>query len=94
MFVSFFPSFFCLYCFLPRFTDTEPVYEEVIRQIAQSYNKPYPIEVRLKLLGTTEPRTAEIAVTDLGLPLTPQEFLEKFHALCQKGLSQCPMKPG
>lgn len=75
-------------------SDTEPVYEEVIRQIAQTYNKTYPIEVRLKLLGTTEPRTAEIAVTDLGLPITPQEFLEKFHVLCRKLLANCPMKPG
>ncbi|KAM7353155.1 pseudouridine 5'-phosphatase-like Gs1l isoform 2-T2 [Cochliomyia hominivorax] len=74
--------------------DTEPVYEEVIRQIAQSYNKTYPIEIRLKILGTTEPRTAEIAVTDIGLPISPQEFLEKFHELCRTLLTNCPLKPG
>lgn len=77
-----------------RLTDTEPVYEEVIRQIAQTYSKTYPIEVRLKLLGTTEPRTAEIAVTEIGLPISPQEFLEKFHKLCRPLLANCLMKPG
>ncbi|XP_073825690.1 pseudouridine 5'-phosphatase-like Gs1l isoform X2 [Musca autumnalis] len=74
--------------------DTESVYEEVIRQIAQEYDKPYPIETRLKLLGTTEPRTAEIVVNDLGLPITKDEFLQKFHVLCSERLADCPLKQG
>ncbi|XP_011291370.1 probable pseudouridine-5'-phosphatase isoform X2 [Musca domestica] len=74
--------------------DTESVYEEVIRQIAQEYDKPYPIETRLKLLGTTEPRTAEIVVNDLGLPITTEEFLQKFHKLCRERLADCPLHKG
>ncbi|TMW40118.1 hypothetical protein DOY81_014802 [Sarcophaga bullata] len=74
--------------------DTEAVYEEVIRQIAQAYNKSYPLETRLKLLGTTEPRTAEIVVTDLALPISTHEFLEQFHKLCRAKLSDCPLKKG
>ncbi|XP_075152260.1 pseudouridine 5'-phosphatase-like Gs1l isoform X2 [Haematobia irritans] len=74
--------------------DTEPVYEEVIRQIATSHNKPYPLEVRLKLMGTTENRTAEIVVNDLNLPITTDEFLQNFHELCRQRLSNCAIKQG
>lgn len=70
------------------------MYEEVIRQIAQEYDKPYPIETRLKLLGTTEPRTAEIVVNDLGLPIKTEEFLQKFHKLCRERLADCPLHKG
>lgn len=97
--------FFCVFVSFPFFlfsqyfivswtTDTEAVYEEVIRQIAQAYNKSYPLETRLKLLGTTEPRTAEIVVTDLALPISTHEFLEQFHKLCRAKLSECPLKKG
>ncbi|XP_059221053.1 probable pseudouridine-5'-phosphatase isoform X3 [Stomoxys calcitrans] len=74
--------------------DTEKVYEEIIRQIAQSFDKPYPTEVRLKVMGTTEPRTAEIVVADLSLPITTDEFLHKFHELCRQMLSGCPLTKG
>lgn len=58
--------------------DTEKIYEQLIREIAQSFDKPYPFDVRLKLMGTTEQKTAEIAVADLGLPITVPEFLKIF----------------
>lgn len=94
----FFPIFLSIFLFVYIHTldgtDTEAVYEEVIRQIAQTYDKPYPHEVRLKLLGTTEQRTAEIVVTDLSLPISSEEFLQKFNKLCRERLSDCPMKKG
>jgi pseudouridine 5'-phosphatase len=37
--------------------DTEKIYEKIIREIAQNYNKEYPWVTRMKLLGTTERRS-------------------------------------
>uniref|UniRef100_A0A034WRH8 Putative pseudouridine-5'-monophosphatase n=1 Tax=Bactrocera dorsalis TaxID=27457 RepID=A0A034WRH8_BACDO len=57
--------------------DTEVVYEEIVRQIAGSFNKSYPRDVRLKLLGTTEQKSAEIAVNELELPITLMRGAER-----------------
>uniref|UniRef100_A0A1A9WKN8 Pseudouridine-5'-phosphatase n=1 Tax=Glossina brevipalpis TaxID=37001 RepID=A0A1A9WKN8_9MUSC len=61
--------------------DTEVIYEEIIRQIAQEYGKTVPFEVRIKFLGTTNRRTYELAVDELKLPISVEEYGKKFVKL-------------
>lgn len=75
-------------------TDTEPIYEEIVRQIAASFGKPYPFDVRMKILGTTEQRSAQIAVQDLRLPITVDQYLKKYHKLCGELLGNAPLLKG
>ncbi|XP_053961660.1 probable pseudouridine-5'-phosphatase isoform X2 [Anastrepha ludens] len=74
--------------------DTEVVYEEIVRQIADSFKKSYPAEVRVRMLGTTEQRSAEIAVNELDLPVTVEEYLKIFHTKCSEMLGNSSMMKG
>lgn len=73
--------------FVRTFTDTEHIYEGLVRDIAKSCNKPYPWDVRMRILGTTEQMTAKIAVNELHLPITVDEFKQKFTELGRKRLA-------
>lgn len=64
--------------------DTEPIYEGIVGDIAHLFGKPYPHDVRLKVLGTTEQLMAQIAVEELDLPITTGEFHRLFTELCRK----------
>lgn len=66
--------------------DTEKIYERIIENLAKSYNRPYPWDVRMRILGTTERRTCEIAVKELDLPCTVDEFHRQYQLSCLKNL--------
>lgn len=66
----------------------------MIADIAKSYGKSYPLDVRMKILGTTEQRTAEIAVNDLKLPISIGEFHKKFNDLGYQRLGDAPLLRG
>uniref|UniRef100_A0A1L8DCY2 Pseudouridine-5'-phosphatase n=1 Tax=Nyssomyia neivai TaxID=330878 RepID=A0A1L8DCY2_9DIPT len=74
--------------------DTEGIYEGIIGDITKSFNKVYARETRLKVLGTTEQRTAEIVVKDLKLPCTAVEFHRKFTDLGNQRLGNAPFLRG
>lgn len=48
----------------------------------------------MRILGTTEQMSAKIAVTELGLPITVNEFLDLFSALCRKRFANLDLLPG
>lgn len=75
-------------------TDTEKIYEKVIFDIAASYGKPYPWDVRVRLLGTTENATSKIAVTELNLPISVAEFRSQFSSTARKRLCDVSMMKG
>lgn len=64
--------------------DTEHIYEAAVRDIAKSYNKEYPHDVRMKVMGTTEQMTIKIVVEELKLPLSEEEFQNKFNEICRQ----------
>jgi len=82
-----------VYYFLKK-TETEQIYEKIIRDLAASYGKPYPWEVRMRILGTTERRTCEIAVQELGLPCTVDDFQKQFSQSCLDNLGNCNLMKG
>lgn len=70
--------------FFSLIADTEPIYESVVRDIANFYGKPYPHETRMRILGTTEQLTAKIAVSELDLPISTTQFHHLYTALLHK----------
>jgi len=74
--------------------DTEHIYESAVRDIAKMYGKPYPKEVRMRILGTTEQLTAKIAVTELQLPITVTKFRELFSAYLRRRLADLSLMRG
>ncbi|CAG9839856.1 unnamed protein product [Diabrotica balteata] len=74
--------------------ESESIYEKIIDDIAKLYGKRYTEECQHKVLGTREPDTAKIVVQELGLPITPEEFLVLFRKNQETELAQTEMLPG
>lgn len=74
--------------------DTEHIYEAAVRDIAASYNKDYPHDVRMKVMGTTEQMTIKIVIKELELPTTEAEFHKKFNELCRKRFGKLDLLKG
>lgn len=62
--------------------------------MAKSFNKEYDFVTRMKVMGTTEHRTAEIAVKDLNLPITVDEFKKTVQAMGKQRLQNVPLFRG
>lgn len=64
--------------------DTEHIYESVVRDIVRSFGKEYPLEIRMKVMGTTEQMSGKIVVEQLQLPISIAEFLRMHEELCRQ----------
>lgn len=84
----------CLFDMDGLLLDTEPIYESIVGDIAKLFGKPYPRDVRIKVLGTTEQLMAKIAVTDLELPITTAEFHRLFTILCLQRFQNLELMEG
>lgn len=76
------------------FSDTEPIYENVFKEVCEKYGKKLTPEVRVKLLGSTEKRSCEVCVTDLKLDVSLEQFISEFRILSQKRLGNVQLMPG
>ncbi|XP_028144792.1 probable pseudouridine-5'-phosphatase [Diabrotica virgifera virgifera] len=74
--------------------ETESIYEKIIGGITKLYGKRYTEECQHKVLGTCEADTARIVVQELGLPITPEEFLVLFKKKHETELAQAELLPG
>ncbi|XP_031635710.1 probable pseudouridine-5'-phosphatase [Contarinia nasturtii] len=70
------PVSHCLFDMDGLLLDTEFIYENSVREICRSFGKDYPWDVRMKVMGTQEEKTAEIVINDLSLPISIAEFLK------------------
>jgi len=74
--------------------DTEGSHEKVISEIAGRYGKEYTHDVKMKLLGTTEQDTARLAISEMNLPITIQEFRNQYSILCRTAFTNSPFMRG
>lgn len=58
------------------------------------FGKPYPMQTRLRILGTTEQMTGEIAIRDMKLPISSAEFHSIYKDMSQKRLVNLSLMPG
>lgn len=87
--LTFFLFFFCFVS-----TDTERVYQTVFADICKKYNKPFPLQTRLKVLGTTERKSCAITVEDCQLPCTVDDFVKDYKTLSLQRLGNCDVLRG
>ncbi|XP_044259522.1 pseudouridine-5'-phosphatase-like [Tribolium madens] len=74
--------------------ESESAYDKVISEIAEAFGKQYTKDIKIKILGTPEPDTARIAVTEMGLPYTIDQFLEIYRSKVRQELQNPPLMPG
>lgn len=75
-------------------SESESVYDKIIIDIAAQYDKEYTRDIRLRILGTPEEDTARIAVTEMGLPISPEEFLVIYKKKVFQELQNPALMPG
>ncbi|GJQ68874.1 hypothetical protein Trydic_g6070 [Trypoxylus dichotomus] len=74
--------------------DSEKGLDRIISDIARLFGKEYTWQARMKILGTPEKDTAKIAIKELGLPITVDEFIEIYREKVAKELKHPPLLPG
>lgn len=74
--------------------DSEKAYDKMISTIANKFGKEYTVDVRMKILGTPEPITAKLAVDEMQLPITPEEFLKEYREMGKTYLQNPPLFDG
>lgn len=75
------PITHCIFDMDGLLLDTEFIYEKSVRAICESFGKDYRQDVRLKVMGTTEQKTAETVINECEVPLTVEEFLHRLDDL-------------
>ncbi|RUS73163.1 hypothetical protein EGW08_019072 [Elysia chlorotica] len=74
--------------------DTERCYTETISEICQRYGKTFTWEIKAKQMGQKEAVSAKIAIDELGLPLTVDEYLTEVRAKLEEKLPHAQLLPG
>lgn len=76
------------------FADTEKIYDKVLTDLIASMGKKHTMELRMKILGCPELVGCTHIVKDLGLPMTPEEFCEKYQSIAFTKIGDCELMPG
>ena len=76
------------------FSDTEPIYENVFKELCVKYGSELTPQVRVKLLGSTERRSCDVCVTDLKLNVSLDQFIIEFRQISQSRLENVQFMPG
>lgn len=88
------PVTHCLFDMDGLLLDTESIYENSVREICRKFGKEYPWDVRMKVMGTQEQKTAEIVITDLSLPISVDEFLHIQEKIVRKEFTSLNLMKG
>ncbi|GFS23998.1 pseudouridine-5'-monophosphatase, partial [Elysia marginata] len=73
---------------------TERCYSESIEEICQQYGKTFTWELKAKQMGQKEAVSAQIAIDELGLPLTVEEYLSSLRAKLEQKFPHAQLLPG
>ncbi|KAJ8974886.1 hypothetical protein NQ317_011732 [Molorchus minor] len=74
--------------------ESESIYDKIIGDIAGRFGKEYTSDIKLKILGTPEKDTARLAVSEMQLPISPEEFLVDYKERVKKELQNPELMPG
>lgn len=73
---------------------SESIYNIIINDIARRFGKTCDKDLRMKILGTLESDTAKIAVRELQLPISPEEFETEMFNRVNVEMKNLDLLPG
>ncbi|XP_034835770.1 pseudouridine-5'-phosphatase-like [Maniola hyperantus] len=74
--------------------NTEDLYTVAFQNIVSRYGKDYTFDLKLKLMGCQSKETAELIVSALELPMTPEEFIEETKEQFEALFPDSELMPG
>lgn len=91
---TFRPVTHCIFDMDGLLLHTEHIYENSVREICGIFGKDYPLDVRLKVMGTQAEKSAEIVISHQSLPLTVPEFLKLQSKIVRKQFNSIDLMDG
>lgn len=82
--VKYQPVTHCIFDMDGLLLDTEIIYEEQVHKLCRSFGKVYTMDIKKKVLGTTEQNTATVIVNEVPLPMTLPEYTEFINEAVHK----------
>ncbi len=74
--------------------DTEPLYTLAAQAVVSRYGKVFDWEIKRQIMGGGPLVGARFVVERLGLPITPEEYLERREAILRELCTSVPAMPG
>ncbi|CAG2117123.1 unnamed protein product [Medioppia subpectinata] len=74
--------------------DTEPRYEKAISTVTERYGKPYKLELKVRVIGTTGRDSARLITKELELPITPDQYIAELDKEYEKVFDNVPFMAG
>ncbi|XP_028176629.1 pseudouridine-5'-phosphatase-like [Ostrinia furnacalis] len=74
--------------------NTEDLYTVAFKNVLTPYGKEYTFTLKLKLMGSQAHETAKIIVSELDLPITPEQFMEETKKQFEKLFPDTQVLPG
>lgn len=69
--------------------DTERLYSEATRQVLRPYGKTFDLRIKSQMMGRAPLESARCLIEAVGLPMTPEEFLEAKRPLLEQLFTSC-----
>lgn len=88
------PVTHCIFDMDGLLLDTEHIYESSVREICGKFGKDYPLDVRMKVMGTQAEKSADIVITNMKLPLSVTEFLKLQAQIVRTKFTKIDLMPG
>lgn len=85
---------YCLFDMDGLLLDTERVYTEVTTEIVSRFGKTFEWSLKAKMMGLKEHDAAVLLVSELQIPMTPQQYLAERNALHAARFPSCKPLPG
>ncbi len=74
--------------------DTERLYSEATRQVLAPFGKSFDWQTKSRMMGRAPLHSAQLLIDTLGLPMTPQGFLDAKRPLLEKLFTSSEALPG
>eukprot|EP00794_Sanderia_malayensis_P010857 gene10857-12012_t len=74
--------------------DTERIYSEVMQRVVGNYGKSYTWDLKVKMMGSPGLIAAQVAIDELQLPITAQQYLDEGEVHKNELFPHCNLMPG
>ena len=74
--------------------DTERLYTEATQTVIEPFGKEYTWDLKVKLMGQVSIDSTRMIVEELGLPMTPDEYAQRFHDVVETIFPTSQLMPG
>uniref|UniRef100_T1GL88 Pseudouridine-5'-phosphatase n=1 Tax=Megaselia scalaris TaxID=36166 RepID=T1GL88_MEGSC len=77
-----------------NYANSEQIYDQIDKELVEQFNVSFTDEVRFKIKGLTDQKSAAVIVNELKLPISVDEYVRESHRKCRQLLGDTDLMPG